>query len=158
SKLNADQAMRYFLLGYTAKVAGTERGVSAPQATFSSCFGSPFLPRPPKFYGKMLKERMEKHEVNVWLLNTGISGGPFGVGKRMPLLSTRALVSAAVSGLLDSGEFVKVPILDLLVPLKCPRVDSTLLQPRLSWDDTQEYDRKAQILSDLFEKEYEKYI
>ena len=158
SKLDSDQAMRYFLLGYTAKVAGTERGVSKPQATFSSCFGSPFLPRPPKFYGKMLKERMEKHEVNVWLLNTGISGGPFGVGKRMPLPSTRALVSAAVNGSLEGKEFVRIPILDLSVPVECPGVDSTLLQPKLSWDDQEEYDRKARALSDLFEKEYEKYL
>ena len=158
SKLDPDQAMYYFLLGYTAKVAGTERGVSEPQATFSSCFGSPFLPRSPKFYGSMLRERMERHKAGVWLLNTGISGGPFGVGKRMPLPSTRALVSAAVDGVLDGGEFVRIPVFDLLVPTECPGVDSALLQPRLSWNDPDEYDRKARELSDLFQKEYGKYI
>lgn len=158
SKLDPDQAMYYFLLGYTAKVAGTERGVSEPQATFSSCFGSPFLPRPPRFYGAMLKEKMRKHEVGVWLLNTGISGGPFGVGKRMSLPSTRALVTAAVSGELENGEFVRIPIFDLLVPVDCPGVESALLRPRLSWNDPEEYDRKARELADLFGKEYEKYI
>ncbi len=101
---------------------------------------------------------MEKHEVDVWLLNTGISGGPFGVGKRMPLPSTRALVSAVVSDSLQSSEFVKIPILNLSVPAECPGVDSTLLQPRLSWDDPDEYDRKARALSDLFEEEYKKYL
>ena len=158
SKLDSDQAMYYFLLGYTAKVAGTERGVSKPQVTFSSCFGSPFLPRSPKFYGKMLKERMEKHKVTVWLLNTGICGGPLGVGERMPLPSTRSLVSAAVNGVLEEREFVKIPILNLSVPVDCPGVDSALLQPRSSWADKQEYDRKAGQLSDLFEKEYKKYL
>ncbi len=159
SKLDSDQAMYYFLLGYTAKVAGTERGVSKPQATFSSCFGSPFLPRSPKFYGQMLKHRMESsNNVKVWLLNTGISGGPFGVGKRMPLPSTRALVTAAVTGELYKREFIKVPILNLSVPVDCPGVNSGLLQPRLSWNDTEEYDRKAKQLSELFEEEYRKYL
>ncbi len=159
SKLDSDQAMYYFLLGYTAKVAGTERGVSKPQATFSSCFGSPFLPRSPRFYGQMLKRRMESNsDVKVWLLNTGISGGPFGVGKRMPLPSTRALVTSAVSGELFKREFIRVPILNLSVPADCPGVNSKLLQPRLSWDDQDEYDRKAEQLSELFEKEYRKYL
>ncbi len=158
SKLTPDQAMYYFLLGYTAKVAGTERGVSEPQATFSSCFGSPFLPRPPKFYGEMLKKRMEENNVNVWLLNTGISGGPYGVGERMPLPSTRALVTAAIDGSLDKEDFIEVPVFGLMVPTKCPNVDAKLLQPRLSWTDTTEYDNKAKELSKLFEEEYKKYI
>lgn len=157
SKLTPEQAMYFFLLGYTAKVAGTERGVSEPQATFSSCFGAPFLPRPPKFYGEMLKERMEQHKVDVWLLNTGISGGPYGVGKRMPLPSTRALVSAAIDGTLNKSKFVDVPIFGLKVPTECPGVDSDLLQPRLSWDNSDEYDAKANDLRGLFEEKYENY-
>ena len=157
SKLNPEQAMFYFLLGYTAKVAGTERGVSEPQVTFSSCFGAPFLPRPPKFYGEMLKKKMEEHNADVWLLNTGISGGPYGVGERMPLPSTRALVTAAIDGTLSSGDSVEVPVFGLQVPINCPGVDSKLLQPRLSWQDQDEYDRKATELKGLFKEEYKKY-
>ncbi len=157
SKLNADQAMYYFLLGYTAKVAGTERGVSEPQATFSSCFGAPFLPRPPKFYGKMLKEKMEKSGAKVWLLNTGISGGPYGIGDRMPLPSTRALVTAAIDGTLVKGEFTEAEVFGLKVPTKCPNVDSNLLRPILSWDDKDYYHKKAKELLDLFDEEYKKY-
>jgi len=157
SKLTSEQAMYFFLLGYTAKVAGTERGVSEPQATFSSCFGAPFLPRPPKFYGKMLKNKMEKHNANVWLLNTGISGGPYGVGQRMPLPSTRALVTAAIEGTLNKGEFTEVPVFGLQVPVSCPGVESDLLQPRLLWDNPDEYDAKANELKALFEEEYKKY-
>ena len=157
SKLSTEQAMYFFLLGYTAKVAGTERGVSEPQATFSSCFGAPFLPRPPKFYGEMLKSKMEEHDVNVWLLNTGISGGPYGIGQRMPLPSTRALVTAAIDGTLNKGELIEVPVFELQVPGSCPGVDSNLLQPRLSWENAEEYDSKANELKSLFEEEYKKY-
>ncbi|MGH7885516.1 MAG: phosphoenolpyruvate carboxykinase (ATP), partial [Thermodesulfobacteriota bacterium] len=158
SKLTSEQAMYFFLLGYTAKVAGTERGIKEPQATFSSCFGAPFLPRPPKFYGKMLKEKLEKSGAKVWLLNTGISGGPYGVGKRMPLPSTRALVTAAIDGTLLKGDFVEVPVFGLKVPTKCPNVDSNLLQPRLSWNNASDYDVKANELSKLFNEEYKKYL
>lgn len=157
SKLTPEQAMYFFLLGYTAKVAGTERGVSEPQATFSSCFGSPFLPRPPKFYGEMLKAKMKQHKVNVWLLNTGICGGPYGIGKRMPLPSTRALVTSAINGVLSRSEFVEVPILGLSVPVECPSVASNLLQPRLSWSNPEEYDAKARELKGLFEENYKNY-
>ncbi len=157
SKLTPQQAMYFFLLGYTAKVAGTERGVSEPQATFSSCFGAPFLPRPPKFYGEMLKNKMEKHKVEIWLLNTGICGGPYGIGQRMPLPSTRDLVTAAMNGTLNKSEFVEIPILGLKVPAKCQSVASNLLQPRLSWSNPEEYDAKANELKKLFEEEYNKY-
>ncbi|MGI9553797.1 MAG: phosphoenolpyruvate carboxykinase (ATP) [Thermodesulfobacteriota bacterium] len=157
SKLTPEQAMYFFLLGYTAKVAGTERGVSEPQATFSSCFGAPFLPRPPKFYGEMLKARMEQHKVDVWLLNTGISGGPYGIGERMPLPLTRALVSTAIDGTLNKSEFVEVPIFGLSVPTVCPGVDSNLLQPKLSWDNAEEYDSKANELKGLFEEKYKSF-
>ncbi|MGI9534729.1 MAG: phosphoenolpyruvate carboxykinase (ATP) [Thermodesulfobacteriota bacterium] len=157
SKLTPEQAMYFFLLGYTAKVAGTERGVSEPQATFSSCFGAPFLPRPPKFYGEMLKERMKQHKVDVWLLNTGISGGPYGIGERMPLPSTRSLVSAAIDGTLNKSEFAEVPVFGLKVPTNSPGVDSDLLQPKLSWDNAEEYDSKAMELKALFEEKYKSF-
>ncbi len=157
SKLTPEQAMYYFLLGYTAKVAGTERGISEPQATFSSCFGEPFLPRPPVFYGNMLKHRMREHDVSVWLLNTGISGGPYGTGKRISLTDTRRLVSAALDGTLENGNFVEVPVFGLQVPESCPGIDSDVLQPRLVWKDHNDYDKKANELHDLFQKEYKKY-
>jgi len=145
--------MYYFILGYTAKVAGTESGVSEPQATFSYCFGAPFLPRPPAYYANMLKQRMEKNNASVWLLNTGISGGPYGVGSRIPLPETRALVKAAINGTLDNGEFVEVPTFGLRVPASCPGVDSKLLQPRNCWENSSEYDQRSSELSKRFEEE-----
>ncbi len=158
SKLTPEQAMYYFTLGYTAKVAGTERGVSAPQATFSSCFGAPFLPRPPLFYAEMLKNRLKESGAQVWLLNTGITGGPYGVGKRMPLHQTRALVTAAVDGTLDKGSFRKVPIFDLRVPTSCPGVEERLLEPKKNWSNTDEYDSKASELAHKFEQELSKNL
>ncbi len=157
SKLTPDQAMYYFTLGYTAKVAGTERGVSEPQATFSSCFGAPFLPRPPLFYAAMLKDKLEQSGATVWLLNTGITGGPYGVGERMPLPQTRALVTAAVDGTLESGSFNEVEIFGLQVPTECPGVDAKLLEPKKSWDDPAEYDAKASELATRFEEEFSKH-
>lgn len=157
SKLTTEQAMYYFTLGYTAKVAGTERGVSEPQATFSSCFGSPFLPRPPLFYAGMLKEKLEKSGATVWLLNTGITGGPYGVGDRMPLPQTRALVTAAVDGTLDKGSFNTVEVFNLQVPTSCPGVDDKLLEPKKSWKDPAEYDSKAAELAARFEEEFAKH-
>ncbi|MBI4229129.1 MAG: phosphoenolpyruvate carboxykinase (ATP) [Deltaproteobacteria bacterium] len=157
SKLSSEQAMYYFLLGYTAKVAGTERGVDEPQATFSSCFGAPFLPRPPSYYGDMFKERLEKNKVNVWLLNTGITGGPYGVGKRIPLPETRSLVRGATDGTLEKSGFKEIPIFGLLVPKSCPGVPEKLLDPRRSWDDPEAYDKKAEELAERFEQEYRKH-
>lgn len=157
SKLTPEKAMYYFLLGYTAKVAGTERGISEPQATFSSCFGEPFLPRPPLFYGEMLKHKMRENDVNVWLLNTGISGGPYGTGRRMPLPDTRRLVTAAIDGTLEKGGFVKVPVFGLDVPESCPDVDPDILQPRRAWKDKDDYDKKASELYELFQNEYKKH-
>ena len=157
SKLTPEQAMFYFTLGYTAKVAGTERGVDEPQATFSSCFGSPFLPRPPLFYAGMLKDKLEASGATVWLLNTGITGGPYGVGERMPLPQTRALVTAAVDGTLDKGSFNEVEIFGLQVPTSCPGVDEKLLEPQKSWSDPSEYDTKAQELASRFEEEFAKH-
>jgi phosphoenolpyruvate carboxykinase (ATP) len=157
SKLSVQQALYYFVIGYTAKVAGTERGVTEPQVTFSSCFGAPFLPRPPKFYAGMLKDKLKKHRVDVWLLNTGITGGPYGVGKRMPLPETRALVTAAINGSLNKVKFTEVPIFGLKVPSSCRGVRKSVLQPRLSWKSSKQYDEKARKLKDMFEEEFKKH-
>ncbi|MGQ0792718.1 MAG: phosphoenolpyruvate carboxykinase (ATP) [Deltaproteobacteria bacterium] len=158
AKLSTEQAMRYFILGYTAKVAGTERGVKEPQATFSSCFGAPFLPRPPVYYAAMLKERLEKSQASVWLLNTGLTGGGYGIGKRMPLPETRALAKAAIDGTLARGSFKEIPIFGLLVPEGCPGVDAKLLAPRQTWKDAAEYDAKASELAERFEREYKNIV
>ena len=157
SRLTSGQAMDFFLLGYTAKVAGTERGIKEPQTTFSSCFGAPFLPRSPRFYADMLEKRMKSSRARVWLLNTGISGGPYGVGKRMPLPQTRALVKAALDGSIDKGGFVEVPVFGLKVPRVCPKVPSKLLQPRKCWKSAREYDIKAAELKEKFELELLKH-
>jgi len=157
SRLTSEQAMYFFTLGYTAKVAGTERGVSEPQATFSSCFGAPFMPRPPLFYARMLKDKLKSSGATVWLLNTGITGGPYGVGKRMPLPQTRALVTAAVDGSLTNGSFEDVPVFGLSVPCSCPGVDQKLLQPKKNWSDPAEYDAKAGELQARFEEEFAKH-
>jgi phosphoenolpyruvate carboxykinase (ATP) len=157
TKLTEEQALDYFLLGYTAKVAGTERGVTEPEATFSPCFAAPFLPRWPKFYAEMLRERLHKHRVSVWLLNTGISGGPYGVGQRIPLAETRAMIRAALDGRLEGVPFEEDPIFGLRVPTSCPGVRSELLKPRRSWRDPKAYDDKAHELARRFEKEIQKF-
>jgi len=157
SKLSIDQAMFYFVIGYTAKVAGTERGVTEPQVTFSSCFGAPFLPRPPRYYAGMLGKKLKKHKLNVWLLNTGITGGPYGIGKRMPLPETRTLVTAAINGSLNKVKYTEVPIFGLKVPSSCPGVRKNVLQPRLSWKSSKAYDEKARKLKEMFEEEFKKH-
>ncbi len=155
SRLTPEQAIYYFLLGYTAKVAGTEKGVKEPQMTFSACFGAPFLPRRPREYGQMLGERLNKSEARVWLLNTGITGGPYGIGTRMPLQETRALIRAAMNGTLEQGAFEKDPIFGLQIPTKCTGV-SGALQPRGSWSDPQKYDEQASSLREAFEVQIKK--
>ena len=157
AKLTEDQAMRYFLLGYTAKVAGTERGVTEPKMTFSSGFGAPFLPRPPAVYARMLRERLRRHDVRVWLVNTGLTGGPYGVGTRMPLSETRALLHAALDGTLDKAPFEEDPVFGLAVPTSCPGVRSELLQPRRTWRDPKAYDEQAHKLAERFTKELQRH-
>jgi phosphoenolpyruvate carboxykinase (ATP) len=152
AKLTKEQAMYHFISGYTSKLAGTERGVVNPEATFSSCFGSPFLPLPPSTYAKLLGEKIEKHNVRVYLVNTGWTGGPYGVGKRMRLPYTRAMVEAALSGELEKVTFVEDPIFRVLVPTSCPGVPADVLQPRQTWDDPEAYDRQARELAALFHK------
>jgi phosphoenolpyruvate carboxykinase (ATP) len=150
ARLTPDQAMYHFLSGYTAKVAGTEIGVTEPEATFSTCFGAPFMPRHPSVYGNLLKERIAKGGVQCWLLNTGWTGGKYGVGKRMPIKATRALLNAALDGSLAGAEFRKDPNFGFDVPVAVAGVDSTILDPRATWADPAEYDRTAQKLVQLF--------
>ena len=149
-KLTPDQAMYHFLSGYTAKVAGTEIGVTEPEATFSTCFGAPFMPRHPSVYGNLLKKRIAEGSVDCWLVNTGWTGGKYGVGKRMPIKETRALLNAALDGSLKNVQFRKDLNFGFEVPVSVPGVDDSLLDPRNTWGDKADYDRTAAKLVDLF--------
>jgi phosphoenolpyruvate carboxykinase (ATP) len=157
AKLTPDQAMYHFLSGYTAKVAGTEIGVTEPEATFSTCFGAPFMPRHPSVYGNLLKERIAKGGVDCWLVNTGWTGGKYGTGKRMPIKETRALLNAALDGSLKNVEFRKDPNFGFEVPVAVPGVDSSILDPRSTWADKAEYDRTAAKLVDLFVENFAEF-
>ncbi len=157
SRLTPEQAMYHFLSGYTAKVAGTERGITEPQATFSACFGAPFMPQHPSVYAKLLGEKIQKHQVNCWLVNTGWTGGPYGVGHRMPIKHTRAMLNAALEGKLDNVEYVKDPIFQVEVPTECPGVPSEVLIPKNTWQDKEAYDRKAKELARRFKENFEQY-
>jgi phosphoenolpyruvate carboxykinase (ATP) len=150
ARLTPDQAMYHFLSGYTAKVAGTEIGVTEPEATFSTCFGAPFMPRHPSVYGNLLKQRIAEGGAQCWLLNTGWTGGKYGVGKRMPIKATRALLNAALDGSLNKAEFRKDPNFGFDVPVAVDGVDSTILDPRATWADKEAYDAMAQKLVQLF--------
>lgn len=157
SRLTPEQAMYHFLAGYTAKVAGTERGVSEPQATFSACFGEPFLPLRPTAYAELLGQKIERHGVKVWLVNTGWTGGAFGVGQRMKLSHTRAMVRAALSGALDDVAYQTEPVFGLHVPTRCPGVPSEVLLPRGTWADGAAYDEQARKLAHMFVEHFDKY-
>jgi phosphoenolpyruvate carboxykinase (ATP) len=157
SRLSPEQAMYHFMSGYTAKVAGTERGIKEPQATFSPCFGGPFMPRHPSHYGKMLAELMEKHGVNCWLVNTGWSGGGYGVGQRMKIAYTRAMVNAALDGRLAEVPMQPDPNFGVLVPQSCPDVPAEVLNPRQTWSDKTSYDGTAKHVARLFEENFKKY-
>jgi phosphoenolpyruvate carboxykinase (ATP) len=150
AKLTPDQAMYHFLSGYTARVAGTEIGVTEPSATFSTCFGAPFMPRHPSVYGNLLKERIAKGGVDCWLVNTGWTGGQYGTGHRMPIKITRALLNAALDGSLNSAEFRTDPNFGFKVPVAVPGVDSQILDPRATWADKAAYDATAKKLVGLF--------
>lgn len=158
SKLTPEQTMEYFLNGYTAKVAGTEAGVTEPQATFSTCFGQPFLPLKPKVYAELLKKKIEEHNCNVWLVNTGWTGGAYGTGSRMKLEYTRAMVTAALSGELDNVEYGKNEVFGLHIPKTCPNVPDEILFPRNTWADKDAYDKQAQKLKEMFIENYKKFI
>ncbi|HWZ30465.1 MAG TPA: phosphoenolpyruvate carboxykinase (ATP) [Bryobacteraceae bacterium] len=158
SRLTSEQAMYHFLSGYTAKLAGTERGLGKePSATFSAGFGEPFLPRHPQLYAKMLGERLDRHKVKCYLVNTGWAGGPFGVGERMSLKYTRAMVNAAIAGQLDNVPAEPHPVFRVLVPKSCPGVPSEVLDARGQWKDKAAYDRAADDLSARFKKNFEKF-
>jgi phosphoenolpyruvate carboxykinase (ATP) len=156
AKLTPDQAMYHFLSGYTAKVAGTEIGVTEPQATFSTCFGAPFMPRHPSIYGNLLKKRIAEGSVDCWLVNTGWTGGKFGVGKRMPIKATRALLNAALDGSLKQAKFRKDPNFGFEVPVELPGC-TELLDPRSTWADPSEYDAMAAKLVDLFAQNFAQF-
>ena len=157
AKLTPDQAMYHFLSGYTAKVAGTEIGVTEPEATFSTCFGAPFMPRHPSVYGNLLKKRIAEGSVDCWLVNTGWTGGKYGVGKRMPIKETRALLNAALDGSLKDAEFRKDANFGFEVPVEVPGVDSKLLDPRGTWANPAEYDATAAKLVDLFVQNFAQF-
>ncbi|GAA4337256.1 phosphoenolpyruvate carboxykinase (ATP) [Flaviaesturariibacter amylovorans] len=157
SRLTKEQAMYQFISGYTAKVAGTEAGVTEPKPTFSACFGAPFLPLHPGKYAEMLGQKMEENEVNVWLINTGWTGGPYGEGHRMKLGHTRAMITAALEGKLDDVETVADPVFGVAVPKEVPGVPTDVLTPRNTWTDKDAFDAKAKFLAGLFVKNFEKY-
>jgi phosphoenolpyruvate carboxykinase (ATP) len=158
ARLSREQAMFYFLSGYTAKVAGTEIGVTEPQATFSACFGAPFLTHPPAVYARMLGQKLDEHpHVKVWLVNTGWTGGPYGEGRRMPIAATRALLSAALVEGLDDLEYRSDPVFAFEVPREVPGVESRLLDPRSTWRDPEAYDRKARALARMFRDNFERF-
>jgi phosphoenolpyruvate carboxykinase (ATP) len=157
ARLTPQQAMYHFLSGYTAKVAGTERGVTEPKATFSACFGAPFMSRKPAVYADMLGKRISRHKVNVWLVNTGWTGGAYGTGKRMKLSHTRAMVRAALSGALEHAETKEHPIFGIHVPRTCPDVPAEVLDPRSTWPDPAAYDTQARKLASMFDQNFEKF-
>jgi len=157
ARLTSEQAMYHFISGYTAKVAGTERGITEPQATFSACFGAPFMPRHPSVYAEMLGKKIADHDVDCWLINTGWTGGPYGTGERMKIAHTRAMVHAALDGTLAEGEFVEDPIFGVQVPTSCPDVPDEVLTPKNTWDDPAAYDEAAQKLARMFVENFKQY-
>lgn len=157
SKLTPEMAKYHFLSGYTSKLAGTEAGITEPQTAFSECFGAPFMPLPATRYAEMLGEKMHKHQADAWLVNTGWSGGPYGVGKRMDIRLTRAMIRAALSGQLRQVDFKPHPVFKVLVPVSCPDVPTEVLEPRNTWKDKAAYDKQANELARQFQKNFEKF-
>ncbi|MCT4684129.1 MAG: phosphoenolpyruvate carboxykinase (ATP), partial [Roseicyclus sp.] len=158
ARLTPAQAMYHFLSGFTSKGAGTERGVTEPEPTFSTCFGAPFMPRRPEVYGKLLQEKIATHGATCWLVNTGWTGGAYGTGSRMPIRATRALLTAALDGTLNKGEFRRDPNFGFDVPLTCRGVPDILLDPRRTWNDAAAYDRQAQKLVQMFADNFAQYV
>lgn len=158
SKLTFDQAMYHFISGYTAKVAGTEEGVTEPQSTFSACFGEAFLPKHPYIYAKMLAEKVESYQSNVWLVNTGWSGGQYGVGKRMSLKTTRSILDAIHDGSLENEEYHEIPGFKLNVPKNCKNVDPTILNPINTWKHQSVFNLMSKKLAGEFIDNFEKYV
>jgi phosphoenolpyruvate carboxykinase (ATP) len=156
AKLTPEQAMLWFLMGYTSKLAGTETGIIDPVSTFSRFFGEPFMPRNPDVYASMLGERMKRHSSQVYLVNTGWSGGPFGVGARMDIDITRAIVQAAVNCDVETVEFYEDPLFHILVPRACPGVPDEILNPRNTWEDKEAFDQRAKKLAADFSAHFDK--
>ena len=157
ARLTPEQAMYYFLSGYTSKLAGTERGITEPQATFSACFGSPFLPLHPMKYADLLREKIAEHNTRVFLINTGWQGGGYGVGKRVSIQHTRRMVAAALNGDLDSVEYVNDPVFNLAMPKNCPGVPDNVLNPQSTWSDQAAYQVAATKLASMFHKNFAKF-
>ena len=157
SKLSSAQAMYHFINGYTAKVAGTEKGVTEPTPTFSPCFGGPFLPLHPRRYAELLGRKIDEHQARVWFINTGWTGGPYGEGQRMAINHTRAIINAALDGLLNDVATQTDPVFGLEVPTSCPGVPGDVLDPRGTWADSAAYDAQARKLAGLFQENFTKY-
>ncbi|MGC8503013.1 phosphoenolpyruvate carboxykinase (ATP) [Desulfurella sp.] len=157
SKLTTNQAMYHFISGYTAKVAGTEAGIEEPTAVFSTCFGAPFMVLPPTVYAKLLGEKIQKHSVNCWLVNTGLNGGPYGIGKRISISHTRAIIRAILSNELNDVEYEVLPIFNLHIPKNCPEVPQNILNPRQSWKDKDAYDNQFKKLALAFKKNLDSF-
>ena len=157
ARLTPEQAMYHFISGYTAKVAGTEKGVTEPQATFSACFGAPFMVLPPSYYAELLANKIRTHGADCWLVNTGWTGGPYGTGRRMPIKATRALLDAVLDGSLRHAEFRTDPVFGVAVPTSAPGVPTELLDPRGTWSDPAAYDAKARALAELFHANFAQF-
>jgi phosphoenolpyruvate carboxykinase (ATP) len=157
ARLTPEGAMYHFLSGYTAKVAGTEKGVTEPKATFSTCFGAPFLPLNPNVYARMLGDKIAKHSARVWLVNTGWTGGPYGTGSRMKIAYTRAMITAALNGELDKAQYRKDSIFNIDVPTAVPGVPDGVLDPRGTWPDPQAYDQQAKKLAGMFVENFKTF-
>ncbi|NBW70933.1 MAG: phosphoenolpyruvate carboxykinase (ATP), partial [Bacteroidetes bacterium] len=157
SKLTPSQSAYHFISGYTSKLAGTEDGVDEPVPSFSACFGAPFMPLHPTVYAELLAEKIKKHKVKVWMVNTGWTGGEFGVGERIKLKYTRQMLSQAIDGKLDKVEYVKDPIFGFQLPIQVSGVPSKLLIPRYTWEDAIEYDKKARKLAQMFVSNFEQF-
>ncbi len=157
SKLTPEQAMYHFISGYTAKVAGTEKGITEPVATFSTCFGAPFMALHPSVYAELLGKKMEEHKSNCWLVNTGWTGGPYGVGSRMKIKYTRAMLNAALHGQLDDVEFEAEPFFGLQIPKTCPDVPAEVLNPKNTWEDKEKYDATAKKLAGMFVENFKEF-
>jgi len=157
SKLTPGQAMYQFLSGYTAKVAGTETGITEPKVTFSTCFGAPFLPLHPVEYAEMLGKKMKEHNVSVWMVNTGWIGGAYGVGSRIQLKYTRAIIRVVLGGQLNNVEYKKHPVFNMMMPCSCPGVPKEILNPRNTWTDKSAYNAQAKMLAGLFVANFTEY-
>jgi phosphoenolpyruvate carboxykinase (ATP) len=157
ARLTPAQAMYHFLTGFTAKMAGTEKGVTTAQPTFSTCFGKPFMTRRPEAYGALLRDKIARHGATCWLVNTGWTGGAYGVGSRMPIKATRSLLAAALNGTLNAAEFRTDPNFGIDVPVAVPGIDSSLLDPRRTWADPEAYDKQARELVAMLVKNIEQY-